>query len=653
MKEDLRCVRMWTLGLQVVTICVFLQVSGCFPSCLIAGSVANCAFRKLHWVPALPANITHLYLELNHISEINSTSLSGLEQLQELDLGAQRVPLVIRNNAFSRQSHLRRLVLGMNVGLRLEPQAFMGLSSLQKLDLDYCFLHNSILKENYLEPLSSLETLNLFGNQIKTVQSSMVFANMIHLKELNLKLNKIDKICEPDLSGFQGKHFQLLNLESVSLKTMNTQGFNWQKCGNPFRGLSFQTLDLSHNGFGAATSKQFFRAIEGTKISHLKLSGSMGKGFSFNNLPDPDHSTFEGLKNSSVQILDLSKNRIFALQQGVFSPLKEVVVIDISRNKVNQIHRNAFEGLQGHLKLLNLSHNLLGEIHSYTFAFLTNLRVLDLSYNHIGVLGYHSFSGLPYLRTLNLTGNSLRDLGFPASLPRLQFLLLNDNKLTPSSVISIIDFARNILHLNIQDNRLTDLGDVGNFLTQLKGIQSLFYGGNTIRECMFSRQVSAVDLKNFHILDLHSSSLQSVWSQGRCFSLFDNLGHVLSLNLSFNNLRFLPQGIFKGLSSVLELDLSSNALTYLQPDILPKSLKILNLSNNFIASPDPAAFRLLTALDLQMNRFHCNTDLKPFLTWLNETHVTFLSPVHELRCEFPSGHYNVPLLDYSAQVEQK
>lgn len=640
---------MWRLGLQLVVVCVFLQVSICFPSCSIFGTVASCGSKNLRWVPPLPPNITHLYLQMNHIAEINSTSLSGLEELQEVDLGLQYVPLVIRNNAFSRQRRLRRLVLTYNIGLQLEPKAFIGLSALQNLDLDYCLLRESILEENFLEPLSSLETLDLFGNQINRLQPSMFFNNMTNLKILNLKLNKIDKICESDLVGFQGKHFQVLNLDSVQLWAMFSEGFDWQKCGNPFRGMSFQTLDLSHNGLNVGKSRRFFRAIEGTKITHLKLSGHMGKGFSFNNLPDPDNRTFEGLKNSSVLVLDLSKNRIFALQQGVFSPLKEVTIIDVSKNRVNQIHRNAFEGLQGNLKMLNLSHNLLGEIYSYTFASLTNLRVLDLSYNHIGALGYGSFGGLPKLTALYLTGNSLRELGFPASLPSLNILLLNDNKLT--SVSGLPRFAGNIKFLNIKDNRLTNLGDVYSFVTKLKGLQILFFGGNTVRWCTVSRRVSAMN--NLEALDLHSSSLQSIWSQGRCLNLFDNLGHVIGLNMSFNALQSLPRGIFKGLTSVVELDLSSNTLSYLQPDVLPKSLKVLHLSNNFIASPDPAAFHSLSFLNLKMNRFHCDTNLKSFLNWLNNTSVTFLSPVEELRCEFPFGFYHVPLLDYSAQVSQQ
>ncbi|XP_069017802.1 toll-like receptor 5 [Embiotoca jacksoni] len=641
---------MWTLGLQVVSICVFLQVPGCFPSCIIMGSVANCASQNLRRVPPLPPHITHLYLEMNAIGDINSSSLSGLEELRELDLGRQHVPLVIRNDTFGGQRRLRKLVLGFNVGLQLEPRAFQGLSGLQDLHLDYCSLKDSILKGDYLEPLSSLQTLDLFGNRIKRLQPALFFANMTNLKDLNLKLNKIDRICESDLVGFRGKNFTFLNLNSNHLKTMSGDTFNWQKCGNPFRGMSFQMLDLSNSGLSVGKSKEFFRAIDGTKISCLKFSGHLGRGFSFNNLPDPDRSTFEGLRNSSVLSLDLSKNRIFALQQGVFSPLTDAAIVDVSQNRVNQIHRNAFEGLQGNLRMLNLSHNLLGEVYSYTFASLTNLRVLDLSFNHVGALGFHSFCGLPNLKALYLTGNSLQELGFPASLPSLDYLMLNDNKLTSSSVSGVARFAANVAHLNVQDNRLTNLGDVYAFLTQLKRLQGLFHGGNTIRWCTLSRRVGP---NNVQVLDLHGSSLQAIWTQGKCLNLFDNLGHVAGLNLSFNALRSLPGGVFTGLTSVVQMDLSSNALTYLQPNVLPKSLKLLNLSDNFMASPDPDAFRSLGFLDLKANRFHCDANLNGFLAWLRETNVTLLSPVQELRCEFPSGFFNVPLLDFSAQVTQQ
>lgn len=567
-----------------------------------------------------------------------------------LDLGSQLVPLVIRNEAFSRLGRLRSLVLGSNRGLQLEPRAFVGLSRVEVLHLDYCSLNDSILTQNFLEPLASLESLNLFGNKIKRIRPAAFFANMTKLKFINLRLNRIDRICEPDLESFQGKHFETLDVSSAQLLGLSSRGFDWKSCGNPFKGVSFHTLDLSHNGFNAAKSQRFFRAVRGTKISHLRLAGYEGRGFSFNNLPDPDNSTFEGLRNSSLLTLDLSRGRIFALRRGVFSWLTAATGVDVSQNRVNQIHRNAFEGLEGRLKMLNLSHNLLGEVRSNTFASLTRLKVLDLSHNHIGVLGYGAFGGLPDLEALFLTGNSLSSLGFPSPLPTLQRLHLRDNKL--SSASSLGQFAWNVKYLNIGENHLTNLEDVHVFLGQLRELQVLLYGGNTVRWCTLSQSGSAAVWNKLQVLDLHGSSLQAVWAQGKCLNLFEGLGHVVDLNLSSNQLQSLPQGVFQGLASVVTMDLSSNALTYLQPDVLPQSLRKLYLSNNFIAAPDPAAFRSLSHLDLSSNRFHCTQNLGGFLTWLNQTQVTLLSPVHELRCEFPLGWYKVPLLEYAARLGQ-
>lgn len=561
----------------------------------------------------------------------------------------QNMLLVIRNNAFLRQRKLTQLVLGFNVGLQLEPRSFAGLFNLQHLFMDHCNLKDSILAESYLQPLLSLETLDLFGNGIVTLRPGLFFSKLTKFTELNLKLNKIERLCEEDLAGFQGKHLKLLNLNSNPLHKMDSGDFDWERCGNPFRWMAFKILDLSSNALSLNTSRQLFKAVEGTPIAHLIFSGHMGKGFGHDNLPDPDESTFKGLTNSTVNILDLSKSWIFALQRAVFSPLKDAKIIDISNNKINQINRNAFNGLQGHLRMLNLSSNLLGEIYSHTFTNLTDLRVLDLSNNHIGALGYKAFSGLPNLRALYLTGNSLRDLGFPASLPNLDFLLLGDNKL--KSLSSIIDLGINSIHVDVADNRLTNLEDVYVILSHFNRLQNFFYGGNFIHFCTLSPNVSVPNNSSLQVLDIHDSSLQIVWAQGNCLDLFDHLENLLALNLSFNSLATLPQGIFVGLSSIIEIDLSFNALTYLQPDVFPLSLKLLHLSSNFLASPDPVTFQSLSFLSLAGNRFHCDCHLESFLTWLNVTNITFLGPVEEYRCEFPAALSNLPLLDYFTIVE--
>ncbi|KAJ0026760.1 hypothetical protein NQD34_017760 [Periophthalmus magnuspinnatus] len=638
--------KMKRLSLQIVLICIVLQLQSC-SSCIITGPAAYCAFQNLRSVPALPPHITHLFLEMNQIREITATSLSHLPMLQQLDLGYQRVPLTIRNNAFSKQTNLTRLVLGFNRNLQLEPNAFVGLSNLKFLYLYHCNLNETILNSSILEPLASLETLDLFGNNIKRLQPAMHFTNMTGLKDLNLKLNSLDQICEADVVGFKGKNFRHVNMNHVKLGAMSSEAFNWEKCGNPFKNMSFEFIDFSSNSLNLSSLKRFFKAIQGTKITQLNLAGHYGKGFSFNNLPDPDNTTFEGLRESHLQHLKISRNKIFALKHGVFTHFKDVQVIDISQNSVNRIDISAFDGLQTNLQTLNLSHNLLGEIYSYTFAPLTNLRVLDLSHNHIGVLGYNSFNGLTNLQALLLTGNAITNLGLPASLPKLQILKLDDNKL--KSVYNIAHFASSATkYLDVSNNRLTNLGDVYMFLSKFKNLQYLIFNYNPVETCRVDSRITTSQLKTLY---LDHISLQSVWSKGKCLDLFDHLGQLQFLSFTYNGIRTLPLSIFKGLKSIQQIDLSSNALTHIQDNVFPPNLQKLNLANNFIAEPQPQIFNSLQCVDLRMNRFHCGPGLKDFVTWIQETNVTLKGPIDQLTCEFPSSLHGVSLVNaYGAKV---
>lgn len=624
---------------EVLFSCIVLQIHKS-SSCHIFRSVADCTFQNLSTIPVVPPDVTQLFLEMNQIQELTATSLSRLPMLQHLDLGHQRSPLVIRNNAFNKQKNLTRLILGSNRNLLLEPLAFVGLYNLKILDLYHCDLNETILSSSILEPLTSLETLDLFGNNIRRLQPAAHFTNMTNLKDLTLKLNPLDQICEGDIAAFKGANFRLVNLSGVQLGTMSSNDFDWEKCGNPFKNMTFEMLDFSNNHVTLKSLTRFFMAIKGTKINKLKLSSHYGKGFSFSNLPDPDNMTFEGLKDSNVQHLDMSKNRIFALQRGVFIPFKSVQIIDISQNNVNQIHENAFDGLQENLKVLNLSNNLLGEIYSYTFASLTKLKVLDLSDNHIGALGHNSFRGLNNLKGLFLTGNAIRTLGFPAPLPRLQILMLDDNKL--KSVYDIEKFANSTWYLDVSNNRLTNLGDVYMFLSMFKNLQYLHFSHNPVDSCAVNSHIEPSQLQSLH---LDHVSIQSIWSQGKCLDLFHKLGHLRLLSLASNNIRTLPVSIFKGLKAIQKIDLSSNSLTTIQAGVIPQNLHTLNLADNFLAEPQPEIFKTLRVLDLSMNRFYCGPGLKSFVAWIKETNVTLVGAIEQLKCEFPSSLHGVSLLN--------
>ncbi|XP_004083724.1 toll-like receptor 5 [Oryzias latipes] len=636
---------MWTLFIQLFCSSC-LQVAAGYQPCSLMELQAYCDSREYQWVPSLPSNITHLHLQLNKISEINSSSFRDYKELQFLDLGNQVVALTIREKSFLHQKSLVKLILGSNRNLQLESKSFQGLSNLQQLFLDYCDLTDSILSENFLEPLLSLKALVLYGNKIVKLQPGLFFSNLTYFTYLDLKLNWIEKICEDDLVGFRGKYFIYLTLHSNRL---GQNSVDWKTCGNPFKGISFETLDLSRTGFDSESTAQFFQTISGTQIYQLIYSGTLGKGFSYSNLPDPTNSTFLGLQNSSLKIFEIPGQWIFNLQPYVFGALEDVQLIDISRNKINQISVNAFKGLDKHLKKLNLSLNLLGEIYSHTFSGLAELTVLDLSYNHIGVLGHKAFSYLPKLQDLYLTGNSLRNLGFPANLPNLNFLFLGDNRLTTLS--SILNLGNTAFYIDVTYNRLTNIEDVYLILTNFSRLHQFYFGGNNIKWCTLNQGTAMPHENKLQILDLYGSYLQIIWEGGKCLDLFDHLSNMLKLILSNNFLKVLPPGIFRGLTSVVDIDLSFNSLTYLEADVFPASLEVLRLSHNFLATPDPKIFESLTYLSLSGNQFSCDCSLEGFLEWLNVTNVTFFSPVEEYRCGFPAAVYNIPLLEYYTIIE--
>ncbi|KAJ8391552.1 hypothetical protein AAFF_G00088740 [Aldrovandia affinis] len=247
--------------------------------CRIRGELALCDSQSLFQVPKLPSYVTRVSLTNNYISEVNETSFAGQEQLETVYLGSQRTnTFVVRSNAFRGLSNLTYLDLGDMRGLVLEPGAFVGLTSLRNLALFHSGLDDSILQGEYLRPLESLETLDLYGNRIGRIRPALFFQNMTKLQEINLTLNAVGSICEGDLLGFRGKHFDLLKLSSVRLRDMTPDGINWTKCGNPFRNMSIRVLDLSGNGFGAENTRLFFKGTEGTSIHSLILSSNpMGR----------------------------------------------------------------------------------------------------------------------------------------------------------------------------------------------------------------------------------------------------------------------------------------------------------------------------------------------------------------------------------------
>nr|AIO11758.1 toll-like receptor 5b [Ctenopharyngodon idella] len=640
----------FTFILILFGLCINTEVVKCTSVCSVNGYAAFCISRGLHQVPELPTYINYVDLNFNSIAELNETSFSRLEGLQVLKLEQQTTGLVIRNNTFRRLSNLILLKLDYNHFLRIETGAFNGLFNLEILTLTQCSLDDTILSGDFLKPLVSLEMLVLRENNIKRIQPASFFLNMRRFHVLDLSRNKVKSICEEDLLSFQGKHFTLLKLSSVTLQDMNEYWLGWEKCGNPFKNMSVSVLDLSGNGFNVKMAKLFFDAITGTKIQSLILSNSysMGSSFGHNNFKDPDKFTLKGLGDSGIKIFDLSKSQIFALSNSVFSHFQDLEQITLAENQINIIEIDAFWGMTNLLKL-NLSKNFLGNIDSNTFQNLKKLEVLDLSYNHIRVLGDKSFQGLPSLLNLNLTGNALESVHEFATLPNLKIIYLGENRI--SSLSSLPNIAKNLTTLDLEMNKLQALSDLYTILREFPQIEKIFLQGNSFSSCYNQRQIVASD--QLQLLHLGRSSMQLIWSEGKCLNVFNNLHQLEQLSLTANGLQSLPKDIFKDLTSLFFLDLSFNSLKYLPNGIFPESLQILNLEYNSIYSVDPNLFSTLSYLSLIKNDFRCDCNLRDFKTWLNQTNVIISHSIEDVICASPEDQYMVPVVRSSIQCEDE
>ncbi|KAG8584482.1 hypothetical protein GDO81_008841 [Engystomops pustulosus] len=604
--------------------------------CETIGLTAIFDFCNLTRIPWVPTNILSLILSDNYIPEVNSMSFPLLKDLFVLKLDGQKTGnFTVHKDSFKNLPYLNTLDLSYNLILVLDIDAFTGLHYLETLVLYYNQLNGSFLENNYFKDLTNLETLDLSFNSITYVKPHPRFYTLYKLKLLSLKENKISRLCEGDLYSFQYIKFTVFDLSRNYLYYLNPS--DWEHCGNPFRNIGFETLNLGGNGFNEEKTKALCNSLDGTKIYYLNLgSHIMGPGFGFNNSKDPDNSTFAGLENSDLAMLDISHGSIFSLRSYVFGKLSKMIHLNLAENKINLIQKNAFHGLQN-LEILNMSFNLLGEIYDDSFDGLPSVEQIFLNDNHIGPIQNNAFKNLPKLLLLDLTNNAIATLRFCESMPSVYFINLKQNKLK-----SIKDARFNTQIINLSENQLTSLADFFQFL-QSAVIESTSLRKNKLATCNY--QVSIPKNNTLLYLDISDNMVQLIWEKGDCFEMFRNLSRLQTLNLTNNHLRFFPKGIFNGLSSLQELNLSSNFLTDIPSDVLPISLQTLDVSRNQLFFPNPEVFLHLGTIDLTHNQYICLCDLVNFLTWLNETNATLLGDRNDIFCALPDDFKYVPLRD--------
>ncbi|XP_041699687.1 toll-like receptor 7 [Coregonus clupeaformis] len=791
----------------------------------------DCTERGLLEVPKdIPRNTTNLTLTINHIPHINSTSFQGLENLTEIDMRCNCVPIkigpkdrmctesvTIKQNTFKDLRNLKALYLDGNqlssIPKGLPPNLILlslevnqiytilkrNLSDITNVQILYlgqnCYYRNPCnvsyqieegaflqlgnmtvlsLKSNnlsYIPPRlpTSLRELYLYNNKIEMV-TDKDFHNLTQLEILDLSGNcprcyNAPFPCIPcpnnslqiDASAFKAlPKLRILRLHSNSLTYVLTEWF--QNC------TDLRVLDLSTNFLAREITMTYFpRALpnlEELDLSFnyelqrypatLRLSPSFSflkslkvlriRAFVFQQLTFKDISPLIPLKN--LEVIDLGTNFIKITNLSILMELKNFKIINLSDNKISSPSESgqsvAFSGgeaLHGS-PMSDAGHNRNGEvreIHYFRYdeyarsckykdkedgmlnSFVNTQcsqfgKTLDISRNNIFFL-HSRFLNLADLRCLNLSGNamsqSLNGSEF-TYLTNLKYLDFSYNRLD-LLYSSAFRELKSLVILDISNNNhyfeSEGLTHMLNFTKNLTNLKILLMNYNKISTS------TNTELESFSLekLEFKGNRLDMLWRDGdtRYINYFKKLLNLRVLDISHNNLNFIPQQVFQGLPDKLThlhinnnrlkifswekltilqslevLDLSSNSLSTVPPELsnCTESLKTLLLHRNQISKLSPYflkdAFSLkhldlsfnhiqnieqtsipddvvdhMDTLVLNNNKFMCNCNALMFVMWLNRTMVNIPRLATDVTCAAPGAQRGHPVISLDLELQ--
>lgn len=508
--------------------------------------------------------------------------------------------------------HTRNHEWGAGKNLDVSEGSMSGLKELQVLDLGRSNV-KAVPDEVYC-PLANLQTLNLTRNRIRDV-NKIGFGTRsrglgecsggVDVRQLDLSYNEV-KFLKNDsdltkLKRLQGLYLQHNDLTEISsgalsgLLSLRVLNISNNKLRSLPEGLfvsprELREIYLQNNGFTELASGIFHR------LEQLLVLDLSGNKLTSNHVDD---GTFLGLIR--LIVLNLSHNSLSRIDAKTFKDLFFLQILDLRNNSIQHVQDNAFLPLYN-LHTLNLAENRLHRINAHLFNGLFVLSKLTLSGNMIASIDQQAFRNCSDLKELDLSSNALEEV--PEALKELSFLKtldLGENKISGFRNGSFKGLTQ-LTGLRLIDN------DIGNLTKgmfwDLKSLQVLNLAKNKVQQIErgtfdFNNQLEAIRLDANFLVDING--------------VFASLQSLLWLNLSENHLvwfdyAFIPLNVkwldvhgnfIESLGNyykiqdelhIRTLDASHNRITTVSPLSIPNSVELVFINNNFITNVHPNTF---------------------------------------------------------------
>lgn len=321
----------------------------------------------------------------------------------------------------------------------------------------------------------------------------------------------------------------------------------------------------------------FLKEVDEQVFSSSPLIESLN--FASNDLYN-EHKQFAQSLGSltSLRSLDLSDNGLTDdMVSEVLQNLTSLEFLDLSKNVLLRLDENTFKDLH-RLKELNLERNVLFEIDA-AFDHLKNLKRLNLAFN-----------SLPCLVKFEMTQLVLLN----ASHNLIEWFITNQD-LTETFDLETLDLS---------DNRLLYFP----FLPTYNHIRTLLLSNNHIGFYSHLSQNTSLNWTNtveFYNLGGNASNVTAdLWND----DLHGDISSVELLDLSVNQVRYLPRGFLHKMPYLYWLRMRSNCLESLNitGEDFPVTVYELDVSNNrltnlYAHSSSVSELNNLTHLNLSLN----------------------------------------------------